>query len=162
MSEAVISALRSFYAGQRQQLYTYAVSITHSRESAEDAIHDAFERLLQRASLPRDPRPYIFRSVRNAAIDGFRRSRERPGPILADVGADLLSAGPGSHLAQDLEEALQGVSPDEREAIVLKIYGSLSFREISEVRGVPLQTVASWYRRGLERIREAMSKEAHR
>jgi len=162
MSEAVISALRSFYAGRRQQLYTYAVSITHCRESAEDAIHAAFERLLRRDSLPEDPGPYIFRCVRNAALDGFRRARRQPGPILADDEADPSFGGPASHLAQDLEEALQGVSPDEREAIVLKVYGSLTFREISEVRGVPLQTVASWYRRGLERIREAMSKEAPR
>jgi RNA polymerase sigma-70 factor (ECF subfamily) len=162
MSEAVISALRSFYAGRRQQLYTYAVSITHCRESAEDAVHQAFERLLRRGSLPEDPGPYIFRSVRNAAVDAIRRSRRQPGAILADDEADPAYGGPATHLSQDLEEALQGVSPDEREAIVLKIYGSFTFREISEIRGVPLQTVASWYRRGLERIREAMAREAPR
>ena len=161
MSEGVISALRSFYAGHRQQLYTYAVSITHCRESAEDAIHEAFGRLLRREALPDDPRPYIFRCVRNAALDGIRRSRLQPGSILEGDGTEPYSSS-GSHLAEDLEEALQGVSPDEREAIVLKVYGSLTFREISEVRGVPLQTVASWYRRGLERIREAMSREAPR
>jgi RNA polymerase sigma-70 factor (ECF subfamily) len=163
MSEAVINTLRSFYAGHRQQLYTYAVSITHSRESAEDAIHQAFERLLRRDSLPSDPRPYVFRCVRNAALDGLRRSRVRSAPILADDPADpAYGGGRGSHLALDLEEALQGVSPDEREAIVLKVYGSLTFHEISEIRRVPLPTVASWYRRGLEKIREAMLKEAPR
>lgn len=67
--------LREFYIGFRQHLYTYAVSITFNRESAEDAIHSAFEHLLRRGHLPADLRPYVFRCVRNAALDGLRRAK---------------------------------------------------------------------------------------
>jgi RNA polymerase sigma-70 factor (ECF subfamily) len=164
MNEKVIATLRSFYAGHRQQLYSYAVSITRSRESAEDAIHQAFEQLLRRDSLPADSRPYIFRSVRNAALDGLRRDRIRSDPVLLGAGADP-SEGAGyaaDHCSRDIEEALQEISPDEREAIILKIYGSLTFQEIAAIRGVPLPTVASWYRRGLERMRTAMARETSR
>jgi len=159
MNEKVIATLRSFYAGHRQQLYSYAVSITRNRESAEDAIHQAFEQLLRRDTLPADSRPYIFRSVRNAALDGLRRDRIRSDPVLLGAGADPSAA---DHLAQDIEEVLQEITPDEREAIILKIYGSLTFQEIAAIRGVPLPTVASWYRRGLERMRTAMARETSR
>ena len=74
MNAMETEALRAFYVGTRQQLYTYAVSITGNRESAEDAIHGVFEQLLRQGYMPGDLRPYIFRCVRNAALDDLRRT----------------------------------------------------------------------------------------
>lgn len=162
MNEEVSRTLRQIYATSRQELYSYAVSITRHRESAEDAIQQAFERLLRRGELPGDLRPYVFRAVRNAALDGLRRSKVRADTLFL-AGAEPSGASPwDGHAAQDLEEALQEISTDEREAIVLKTYGSLTFQEIAAIRGVPLPTVASWYRRGLEKLRSAMTKETPR
>src|SRR5258708_7473243 len=77
MSPAVTETLRAFYVENRQQLYTYAVSITRQREAAEDAIQQTFQQLLHRRALAADLRPYVFRCVRNAALDGLRRARGR-------------------------------------------------------------------------------------
>jgi RNA polymerase sigma-70 factor, ECF subfamily len=66
---------------------------------------------------------------------------------------------PASSRGDDLEPLLQQLSPDEREAIVLRIHGGLTFKEVAELRGVPLPTVASWYRRGLERLRAMLKEE---
>jgi DNA-directed RNA polymerase specialized sigma24 family protein len=77
MNAKHIEALRAFYVGNRQQLYTYAVSITRNREAAEDAMHGVLEKLLRGATLAEELRPYIFRSVRNAAFDGARRTKFR-------------------------------------------------------------------------------------
>jgi RNA polymerase sigma-70 factor (ECF subfamily) len=162
MSEAVSEMLRTFYAGHRQQLFTYAVSITRQREAAEDAIHRAFQQLLSRGSLPADLRPYVFRCVRNAALDDLRRDRTRQESIFAvDGGAEAPTpflAPPFS--AGEVDAQLQRLSPDERETIVLKIYDALTFQEIAELRDVPLATVASWYRRGLEKLRAQLVKES--
>jgi RNA polymerase sigma-70 factor (ECF subfamily) len=159
MRASEAEALREFYVGSRQQLYTYAVSITGNRESAEDAIHSAFEHLLQRAFLPAELRPYAFRCVRNAALDGLRRNKVRRDSIFdpsdAQIGDPLHSGfGPG-----ELEQWLLLLSPDEREAIVLKVYNDFSFQQISDLRDAPLPTVASWYRRGLEKLRMMMAKD---
>jgi RNA polymerase sigma-70 factor (ECF subfamily) len=161
MSESVVESLRSFYAGHRQQLYTYAISITRHRESAEDAIHQAFQQLLRRGTLPVDFRPYVFRCVRNAALDGLRRARVRSDPIFAETlepRAGPARAG-GPLLASEVDEALRALSADEREVIVMKIYDALTFQEIADVLDSPLPTVASWYRRGLEKIRTMLTKE---
>jgi RNA polymerase sigma-70 factor (ECF subfamily) len=153
-------SLRIFYVEFRQQLYTYAVSITGNRESAEDAIHCVFQNLLRCRSLPSNLRPYLFRCVRNAAFDTLRRSGVRAESIFDDSSA--VAEAPTLQavvLASELEHGLQRLSSDERETIILKIYDGLTFQEISELRQTPLPTVASWYRRGLEKLKALMIPE---
>lgn len=155
MTPAASEKLRAFYVGNRQQLYTYAVSLTRQREAAEDAIHAAFQHLLSRGELTADLRPYVFRCVRNAALDGLRRAKVRGDSVFltAPASEPAAPAGPVPLLARDLDEKLQELSPDERETIVLKIYDEFTFQEIANLRNVPLPTVASWYRRGLDKLK---------
>jgi RNA polymerase sigma-70 factor, ECF subfamily len=161
MKASDIETLRALYVENRQELYTYALSITGSREVAEDAIHSVFERLLRGGGLPAHLCPYVFRSVRNAAVDAWRRTKVRADSIFdLATAVDAAGAGsPGPGRTEDLEPLLQRLSPNEREAIVLKIYGGLTFQQITEIRGVPLPTVASWYRRGLERLKTMLTGE---
>ncbi|HUG10194.1 MAG TPA: RNA polymerase sigma factor [Opitutaceae bacterium] len=161
MNARDIESLRAFYVGSRQELYTYAVSITGNREAAEDAIHGVFEKLLRGNGLPANLRPYVFRSVRNAALDGLRRTRVRTDSVFEIAAAADADApvAPTSSRSDNLEPLLQQLSPDERETIVLRIHGELTFKEIADLRGLPLPTVASWYRRGLERLRAMLNKE---
>ena len=161
MSSTDIEALRAFYVGTRQQLYTYAVSITGNREAAEDAIQGVFEKLLRCEGLPADLRPYIFRSIRNAAFDAWRRTKVRTDSIF-DAAAVLEAVEPGAPVASptgELDPLLQRLSPDERETIVLKIYGEFTFQQIADLRQVPLPTVASWYRRGLDQLKTILTAE---
>jgi RNA polymerase sigma-70 factor (ECF subfamily) len=161
MSPPANETLRAFYVENRQQLYTYAVSLTRQREAAEDAIHSAFQKLLRRGELPADLRPYVFRCVRNAAVDGIRRARVRGDSIFAGeaVVDQAAPTTPGPLLARELDECLEKLSPDERETIVLKIYDDFTFQEIADLRSLPLPTVASWYRRGLEKLRTRLQEK---
>jgi RNA polymerase sigma factor (sigma-70 family) len=156
MSSADIETLRAFYVGNRQQLYTYAVSITGNREAAEDAIQGVFEKLLRGGKLPTDLRPYLFRSIRNTAFDAWRRVKVRTDSVFDTAESEPSITAP----MEDLDPLLQRLSPEERETIVLKICSGLSFREIAELRQVPLPTVASWYRRGLEGLKTMLTAES--
>ncbi len=161
MNSSVSETLRAFYVDNRQPLYTYAVSITRQREAAEDAIHQAFQQLLRRELLPADLRPYVFRCVRNAALDGFRRAKVQTDPVFEDP-AETDPEAPGSAGAlsmAELNQWLDQLSPDERETIVLKIYDDFSFQEIADLRRVPLPTATSWYRRGLAKLKALLTKE---
>lgn len=106
-------------------------------------------------------RPYVFRCVRNAALDGRRRTQVRTDSIFAShAPEEIASLSPADGcLAGELDERLQCLSSDERETIVLKIYDALTFQEIADLREVPLPTVASWYRRGLEKLRAMLIRE---
>jgi RNA polymerase sigma-70 factor (ECF subfamily) len=150
--------VRRFYEAHRDELYAYALSIARTREAAEDAIHTAFHNILQRA-LPRDLKPYVFRCVRNAAIDELR-ARGR-----ADQHAELFvideerNNGHDPALQHHLAELVLKLSEDERESVLLKMYSGMTFQEIADVRGVSINTAASWYRRGIEKLREMMQED---
>lgn len=158
MNAKDIDVLHAFYVSARRQLYTYAVSITADRESAEDVVHDVLERLLRLRDLPADLRPYVFRAVRNAALDDRRRVKVRADWIFDRDDPTTDNTTPPVR-PDRLESLLHELPFDERDAIVLKLYSGLTFQEIADLRDLPLPTVASWYRRGLERLRGLLTEE---
>ena len=149
-------ALERCYRECRQQLFTCSLAITRCPERAEDAIQEAFCRLFRLDARPRDLKPYVFRAVRNAALDQVQRNTAlgepttefifdpRPGPC--ETAAD-------AEFQRRAAAALVSLSADERETIVQHLYAGLKFREIAEIRDVPLGTITAWYQRGLKKLR---------
>ena len=66
---------------------------------------------------------------------------------------------PPAFQSDEIEHWLQMLSPDEHETIVLKIYSDLTFQQIADLRQVPLPTVASWYRRGIDKLRTMVATD---
>jgi RNA polymerase sigma-70 factor, ECF subfamily len=155
MNQSFVEQLRRFYEDNRQDLFTYSLAVTRNREAAEDAIQNAFQRLLGRSSLPDDLRPYIFRCVRNAAIDDTRRAKGQESDLF--VAPDECAID--SDLRGELNALFDQLSNDERETIVLKIFDGMTFQEIANVREVSINTIASWYRRGMEKLRSLWMEE---
>jgi RNA polymerase sigma-70 factor (ECF subfamily) len=111
--------------------------------------------------MPAELRPYVFRGVRNAALDALRRTKVRNDSIFeakraAEASSSMASTVGGLH---ELEQWLCLLSPDERETIVLKIYDEFTFQQIADLRQVPLSTVTSWYRRGLSKMKATLTTE---
>ena len=161
MRDEYIDQIRRFYETYRQEVYTYALSITRSVEVAEDVIHTVFCRLLDRGRPPRELRPYVFRSIRNAAIDELRRVAHPNSVWGCDEGDSIFASDDGAGdplLCARLDDVLQTLSDNERESIVLKIYDGMTFKEIAALRRVSINTAASWYRRGLEKMKTVMKE----
>ena len=154
-------ALERIYRAHRQGLFTLALAIAGRQELAEDAVHEAFVRLWRRRRAPAgDLVAYVFAAVRNAAIDQLRRRRTTAGE--ADVSIyDGAAVPPDAAMAAAersrlLREAVEALPADQREAVVLRIYAGLTFQQVAEALGQPLPTVASRYRRALERVRQRL------
>jgi RNA polymerase sigma factor (sigma-70 family) len=151
-------ALEQVYTIHRKKLFLCALSITRRRDLAEDAVHEAVARLCRTATRPDDMLRYTMRAVRNAAIDCLRRA-EKEQTVgdrvdLFQIGAPGDGSGPVDPLlAEGIERALGQLKTAQRAAVILKIWGGLTFKEIASTLERPLNTVASDYRRGLEKIR---------
>jgi RNA polymerase sigma-70 factor, ECF subfamily len=155
------SELEKLFDEHRQALYTCALSVTGCPGFAEDAVQEAFFRIFRLGVMPDNLKAYVFRSIRNIAIDQLRRNAK-----LVELNQDYIfdSSGPDEDLdakesRQRVAAVLQMLSADERETIVQHLYGGLTFREISEIRGDPVGTVASWYRRGLARMKAHLERK---
>ena len=161
MTRRRIRRIQRFYEDHRQSLYAYAVSIAGNRTDAEDAIHTAFARVLQQADAPRELRPYLFRAVRNAAIDGRRsRAHYANAPVILNEPATSNGLFHG-FTAMDVESALQRLGEEERETIVLKIFSGFTFRELAALQDAPLNTVAARYRRALQKMRDTLEEDSN-
>jgi RNA polymerase sigma-70 factor (ECF subfamily) len=165
VAEAVDELYRRFRAGHSHAfdalydqlsgpLLFYARSLPC--ESAEDLVQEAFLRLLQQTSAAASVRGFLFTVVRNLARDRARRIvvRQREAPLLMvrpqhqpEVDAARVSA------------ALQALPDEQREAVVLKAYGELTFAEIAAVTGLPLGTVLSRYRYALQELARLLEAE---
>lgn len=158
--ESLNDSVHRMYMEHRRQLVTFALSITGERRDAEDAVHEAIMRILNRGRHPRDLKPYLFRSVRNAAHD-IRRRAARQTYELFDLPHQLESSRNGVFQYRQLEAGLRHLSDRERETIMLKIYEEMTFQEIADLRHVSINTVSSWYRRGLVKLKQHMQRNGH-
>ena len=152
--------LRDVYHSHRQGLFSLALSITGSRQQAEDAVQEAFAKMAGRKPPEGDPVPYVFKAVRNAAID-MQRSRRRDQQLSASLFNGYIpppqETDPQIHLLtkerdQILRKAIENLSEDEREAIVLKALAGLTFQQAGEAAGIPAKTIATRYRRALQKL----------
>ena len=134
-------------------LLAYARSIVQDLAEAEDALQHVFLKLMASGSaLPDEPRPYLFRAVRNTCLNRRRseaRERvwrsERP-MFIAPAGLDAL--------ATDLEAALRDLPEEQREVVVLRVWGEMTLSEAAQVLAVPLNTAASRYRYAVAKLRQ--------
>ena len=152
--------IEAIYRRHRQGLFALALSITRSPELAEDAVHDACARLLRLRPTPQtDAVAYVFASVRNAALEQARRRRpsvELPAGLFDPRQSDPALAASDAEQQRLARNAVDNLPLRQRETVVLRLYANLTFEQIAEVLGEPLPTVASRYRRALERIKQAL------
>ncbi len=152
----------AFWRERQGDLTPYALALTRNPDEAEELIQVVLTGMIQRDARPESPVSYVFRAMRHAAIDRARRDgadqRAREGLVsIAWVDRDAPSADP-AELAR-LAAALDGLSDEQREVVLLRTRSGLTLAEIGDVIDRPEGTVASRYARGIERLRELMQQE---
>jgi len=157
------TALAALYDAHAGGLYRYALMILADTAAAEDAVQQAFIKLMDRRgdAAVLSESDYLRTCVRNACFDALRRRRrDYAGP---GSGPPLLEpVAPSTHDDERiaLEDALRSVPPEQREVIHMKVYEGMTFDEIARRTGVPLNTVASRYRYALAKLRERLKPAA--
>lgn len=125
--------------------------------AADDVVQDAFVQLIAQRRRPGNVKAWLFTVTRNAAISQLRSRRRRELRERAQAAArpEPFEARPEDLIdAQAAQAALASLPPDQREAIVLRIWGGLTLEEASVIMGQPRTTVFRRYRQGLAGIRE--------
>ncbi|MCL2005687.1 MAG: RNA polymerase sigma factor [Planctomycetaceae bacterium] len=122
---------------------------------AEDVVQDAFLKLLAAKPPPDEPKAWLYRVVRNTAIDRLRKKRWfRPPPLdnWFENLPDRTQPFDGVELTQLLETLPQHI----REIVIAKIWGNLTFREIAELTQRPISSVHSDYQNGIDRLKKEL------
>lgn len=151
----------------RRGLLAYILGYCRDRQLAEDVVQDTFLEFARRIDSIR-PRQgangWLYRVARNRTIDILRHRQYEvlPGDEFMAVSGHEADREKGPDRAlirrerhEHLREVLDALPEKDRELLLLRFYGGLTFREAGRVLGRPLGTVLWQGRRALEKLREA-------
>ena len=159
-SAAAFSELRRRYRGAVERICR-----THSGSAgAEDCAQEAFARIWQKASQFDSRRgsasAWLFTVTRNTARNFAAKEASFPAAVDASVLDRQDDADAGSPVDRFwLEAALERLPHQERMVIELAYFADRSQAQIAAALGVPLGTVKSWTRRGLNRLATLLGEE---
>jgi RNA polymerase sigma-70 factor, ECF subfamily len=154
------------YRSSRDDLYAYVLTLLRDRAAAEDVTAVAFERAYRRRrTFDRrrgDERGWLFGIARNAALDELRRRRRTARLVVdpEDVSEDeLADRDEEDHAVRRaaVREALESLSPRERELIALKFHAGLTNSELASVLGVSESNAGTMLHRAVQKLRRAVN-----
>jgi RNA polymerase sigma-70 factor (ECF subfamily) len=124
-------------------------------DASEDVVQEAFLKLIRQSRPPDDAVAWLYRVVRNGAIDAAKMARRlrrresvaaRPVCWFVEPEVDGLDA-------DTAVAALKRLAPEEREVIVARYWGGLSFEQIAEVASCSASTAYRRYTAAIDELR---------
>jgi RNA polymerase sigma-70 factor (ECF subfamily) len=152
----------------RHRIYRICYRMAGNAEDAEDWAQECFVRAYRQLAHynPQLPfAPWMLRVASNTCINLAKSRSSRQEKIAlgleeeredAAQGSDPARSALASEEARQVRVAVASLPPALRQAVTLRVMEGLSFRELAETLGVPLQTAASRVRRALTQVREQL------
>jgi RNA polymerase sigma-70 factor (ECF subfamily) len=158
-----------------RKVYGLCYRFTGSGSEAQDLTQEVFLRVFRTVKTFRSTEgsfaTWLARVTRNLLIDHYRRTRqervtdsiEGQLPMIEEAGATAAvrpdQALAGQEASQILKATLQKLSPDLREAVILRDLQEMEYREIAEVLQIPEGTVKSRINRGRAELTRLLRKQ---
>jgi RNA polymerase sigma-70 factor (ECF subfamily) len=148
--------IESLYRRYGSALLLFATAILREYGCAQDVVQQVFLKLMEDGNLRRaaDKKAYVFACIRNAALNQIKVLQRNTAlepeaawfePPDRDYAAEL-----------NLRRALCTLPDDQRQVIVLHVWGELTFSQIASLLDISSNTAASRYRYALGKLRESM------
>jgi RNA polymerase sigma-70 factor (ECF subfamily) len=153
--------LERLYEEHAGALFAFVLNLTRSEMEVRDTLQELFTKLALSPELMRevrDERGFLIRLAHILVIDLMRRraSRSRAHDALGEERVDCfapVSDPDESAFRHELSVALGELPADQRAVVHLKLWEGLTFERIADVLEIPLNTAASRYRYGLDKMR---------
>jgi len=155
----------------KDKVYTAVYMLVKDKYLAEDIFQDAFLKIIKTIKEGRYSEqgkflPWAIRVAHNLCMDHFRKTRQNI-PVTLPDGQDISDLLGTSDLASDgiekrevhacVRKMVEGLPEEQREVVVLRIYADLSFKEISDLTGVSINTALGRMRYALINLRKLIA-----
>ena len=151
--------LERIYDAHASGLFHYLVTFTKNEADARDLLQELFIKLARGTPQEmRSEKAFLYLLAHNLAIDWMRRRKTRwdsEERLLREVedGLQTLPDPDALALARCFAQAMKSLPAEQRTIVQLKLWDGLTFEEIAEAQKIPLNTAASRYRYGLDKLR---------
>lgn len=162
-------ALETLVYRYKDKLYTSIYMLVKDKYIAEDIFQDAFLKMIRtmregRYSEQGKFLPWAIRVAHNLCMDHFRKVKQQVQVLLPDgkdisdlIGTSDYNASDGIETRQTNEsvrQLIEALPEEQREVIVLRMYGDLSFKEIADMTAVSINTALGRMRYALINLRK--------
>ena len=162
-------AFRKLYSETSAKLFGVCLRVLSNRAEAEDVLQEIYVKIWQNAGKYNvnglSPMTWLITIARNASIDRLRAHRVRAIDGDMDMVAEFADPGPGpetlaiqSSEAGRLAGCLGGLVPERAEAVQLAYMQGETYADLADRFAVPLNTMRTWLRRSLLKLRECLSR----
>ena len=152
-------------------LYRYALMLTRNPAEADDLVQETYLRAIQAFSRLREDsnvRAWLFTILRNLRLNAIRKVRTGPRLVQDDKDGDMMDDltgnSPDPHelleKGEDIQRvrfAIEELSPEFREILLLREFEELSYQEIATVLRCPIGTVMSRLGRARAKLRTVLT-----
>ena len=172
------AAMEALYLRYRQSVYSWLLRMTGDAAEAEDIYQDVWLKVIRHAADYRSGsfRAWLWQIVRNKATDRMRKmspSLILDSPISAEgegeeTIVDQLSDDRAADALMQIEEverqrvvceAIEALPMAQREVVLLRINGELSFKEIADMLAAPMGTVLARMHKAVKSLKDTLAKK---
>ncbi|MCP8884550.1 sigma-70 family RNA polymerase sigma factor [Devosia sp. XJ19-1] len=159
-------AFRTLYQRTSAKLFGVVLRILRNRAEAEEAIQEVYIKIWQRSDRyvagQYSPISWLVAIARNHALDMLRARRPPADDLdgaleIADAGPDPERLTASSQDGARIEACLAELEPDRAEAVRGAYLDGYSYEELAQRHAVPLNTMRTWLRRSLIKLRECLT-----
>ncbi len=173
IEEQDVAAYEQLYDRHAQTIYGLILRIVRSQTIAEEVLQEVFWQIWKNAGKFKNrgaAKAWIFRIARNRSLDELRRQKVRPQTaekievetVIHNAGSHHQSAAQEAerqHNAERIQHALRNIPEEQRTCFELAYFEGLSQREIAKEINIPVGTVKSRMRIGLEKLERLLRSE---
>jgi RNA polymerase sigma-70 factor (ECF subfamily) len=160
-------AFTELYDATSAKLFGVCLRVLNDRQEAEDALQEVFVRVWHKAGRYSanglSPMTWLITLARNLAIDRLR-ARKAPSdgldamPELADAAPTPEAAAIAASERARIAGCLAELAPDRADAVRGAYLDGATYQELADRYGVPLNTMRTWLRRSLLKLRDCLSR----
>ena len=172
------AAMEALYLRYRQSVYSWLLRMTGNAAEAEDIYQDVWLKVIRSASdyRPGNFKAWLWQIVRNKTTDRMRKmspSLVLDTPVCVDgegeqTVVDQLSDDAAANALMQIEEserksavcdAIDALPAAQREVVLLRITGELSFKEIADMLAAPIGTVLARMHNAVKSLKAALAEK---
>lgn len=169
------SSIETLINRHRNRVYTYIFLIVKNQQLAEDVFQDTFIKVIQSLSKGKYTDngkflSWVIRIAHNLIIDHFRREKQFNVTIREDYETDVFNSRKLAYgniedelvynqIINDVRVLIDELPADQREVVMLRHYGGLSFKEIAEQTNVSINTALGRMRYALINLRKLIGEK---
>ena len=169
-NENALSILISRY---QSKIYGFIYSKLSDRDVADDVFQDTFIKVIKtlKTKLYNEEGkflPWVMRIAHNLIIDHYRKTNKMPlvrdtdafsvFGLISDKALNIEQSLISFQVETDVQKIIEALPLDQKEVVMMRIYQDLSFKEISDLTGVSINTALGRMRYALQNLRKVIEK----